>query len=302
MKHNCLWRNSLGVVAVGAMAWSQPTLANELGVTTGTPLSEPTQSVEIHVPPPEKDTPNNFCKASLSPVINGIIRKYPNNWGILVKSLDNGQVLYSHNANKFFIPASNNKILTTAAALQVVKPQTIIKSSISLTRWVRVTNLRSNNYYADTLLRFIGGPTKAKAALTRLGVNPKEYRQRDGSGLSRRNLSTPNALVATLEALHFSPQKELFYSSLPIAGISGTLRRRMNKTPAQGVVYAKTGTLRGVRALSGYLRHPQYGTLAFSIIGNNGRVSGSYLVRTIDRIVVQMTQYRPCTPELPSGY
>jgi D-alanyl-D-alanine carboxypeptidase/D-alanyl-D-alanine-endopeptidase (penicillin-binding protein 4) len=76
--------------------------------------------------------------------------------------------------------------------------------------------------------------------------------------------------------------------------MSGTLRDRMRYTPAQGMVHAKTGTLKGVRALSGYVEHPRYGTLVFSIIGNHPRLSGKALSKTIDDIVVQLSMLMPC--------
>ncbi len=68
----------------------------------------------------------------------------------------------------------------------------------------------------------------------------------------------------------------------------------MRQTAATGTVYAKTGTLTGVRALSGYLEHPNQEPMLFSIIVNNQRVSGQALVKAIDTIVLQMTQSRSC--------
>jgi D-alanyl-D-alanine carboxypeptidase/D-alanyl-D-alanine-endopeptidase (penicillin-binding protein 4) len=207
--------------------------------------------------------------------------------------LNDGTVLYSHNADKYFIPASNTKLFTTAAALQRLTPQATIRSK-SLKDWITITNQRSNNYYADTLLRYIGGAQAAKSALSQLGINPNSYRLADGSGLSRHNAATPRALVSILRAMYSAQGREIFLASLPVAGMSGTLRNRMKYTPAQGMVHAKTGTLRGVRALSGYMEHPRYGTIVFSIMGNNPSQSGDSLVKTIDDIILQLSMLMPC--------
>jgi D-alanyl-D-alanine carboxypeptidase/D-alanyl-D-alanine-endopeptidase (penicillin-binding protein 4) len=144
------------------------------------------------------------------------------------------------------------------------------------------------------LLRHLGGSQSARQALTQLGVDPNGYRLADGSGLSRQNLATPRVLVDTLRAMYYAPAKDTFYASLPVAGVSGTLRNRMRQTPAQGLVLAKTGTLRGVRALSGYLNNPRYGTLVFSILANQPGYSGQALVRGIDDVVLQLTMLTDC--------
>lgn len=252
-------------------------------------------SIPIFVPPPENNPPRGVgsCSAALDPSIKRIMGKYANRWGILVESLDSRVPLYSHNADRYFIPASNVKIFTTAAALQRFSPQTPIKSR-PLKNWVQVVNIRSHNASAETLLSSIGGPWAAKSAIAQLGVDPGSFRLADGSGLSRQNVATPRALVETLRAMHSAPGSQIFHASLPVAGVSGTLRNRMKATPAQGTVSAKTGTLRGVRALSGYINHPEYGVLVFSILANNPSQSGTSLVRAIDSMVVQFSTVRAC--------
>ncbi|MDJ0844895.1 D-alanyl-D-alanine carboxypeptidase [Crocosphaera sp.] len=288
------WLPTLAIFAATSLTTVHPSFANELK-----PLLENTEAtsiqdgpIEIYVPPPENNT-SGTCAALIKPILDNIISPYGKHWGILVEKLDDGTLLYTHNADRHFIPASNNKIFTTAAALRLKSPQSKIGSK-SLRSWVDVTNIRSNNYYADTLLRHIGGQQAAKNALAKLGVDPSDFRQVDGSGLSRRNVATPRSLVTTLRAMYYTPQRDVFYSSLPVAGISGTLRNRMKGTPAQGTVYAKTGTLRGVRALSGYMNHPHFGIVVFSILGNNPNVSGSSLIASIDNIVLQLSSVRPC--------
>ncbi len=258
--------------------------------------------VEPPVSPPEKPSSPRVCNEGLAANIEKIIKRVGGNWGILVETLSDGTVIYEYNPGRSLIPASNMKILTTAAALQLLSPQTNISGNKSLREWVTVTNLRSNNFYADTLLKRIGGAAVAKRILAELGVNLNGFHFADGSGLSRRNLATPRAIVDTLKAMYYSPQRDVFLASLPTAGISGTLRNRMKQTPVEGIVHAKTGTLTGVRALSGYLEHQDYGMLVFSIIANSSGQSGTALVRAIDEIVVNVYTHTRCAPQsTPSG-
>lgn len=294
------WLTPLAALAVTGTAWATPTLANEANLATTSDYFQGRESIQLYVPPPEPESPGSStpggtsgCTAILDPSINRILGSARDRWGILVESLQDRRTFYSHNADKYFIPASNNKLFTTAAALQRLDPNASIRST-SLKSWISVTNQRSDNHYADTLLRFIGGPNAAKTALAQLGVNPNSFRLADGSGLSRNNVTTPRALVETLRAMYFSPDKEVFHASLPVAGVSGTLRNRMRQTPAQGTVYAKTGTLRGVRALSGYLYHPQLDVLVFSILANNPSQSGTALVKAIDQIVLKLSTLPDC--------
>lgn len=292
MKTQYFWLNPLAVMAVAGLIFTPPVLGNESRPVAAVDYFQGRDSIEIEVPPPENFN-QGACQQALDPSLNKIIGQYPNNWGILVESLESGQVLYSHNADRYFIPASNTKLFTTAAALQKLNPNGKIRDT-SVRNWINVTNQRSDNWYADTLLSYIGGASAAKSALAQIGINPNGYRLADGSGLSRQNAATPMVIVQLLRAMYYSPAKELFYSSLPVAGHTGTLRNRMKSTPAQGTVNAKTGTLRGVRALSGYLNHPQYGVLLFSILANNPYQSGDSLVSSIDRIVLNISTFSSC--------
>lgn len=178
-----------------------------------------------------------------------------------------------------------------------------------LAELVKETNQTSNNVYAEVLLRSLGvtsrmsvpkmpteevGLQEVKATLTELGVNPNSYVLVDGSGLSRHNLVSPEALVQLLRGMANSPMASVYRTSLPVAGVSGTLKGRFNHTPAQGIVQAKTGTLMGVSALSGYVEVPNYEPLAFSIIVNQSDLSAEKLRAAIDEIVLVLTRLRRC--------
>jgi serine-type D-Ala-D-Ala carboxypeptidase/endopeptidase (penicillin-binding protein 4) len=236
-----------------------------------------------------------LCPADLEGAISRIIDApaYGSaRWGILVEALTPQTTLYSRNPDSLLIPASNVKLLTTAAALQTLYRQNI--NLAALTSRIEVVNRFSDNYVADALLRQMGGVQSVQVALSPLGIDPLGYRQVDGSGLSRSNLARPSTLVAVLRAMNNSDARDLFASSLPVAGYSGTLRNRFRGTPVEGRLRAKTGTLTGVRALSGYLEHSAYGTLLVSVVVNQPGQSGDVLLWGIDNVILQLTRLNPC--------
>ena len=179
-----------------------------------------------------------------------------------------------------------------------------------LAELVRETNRESNNLYAEVLLRLLGkvtdkmpqqqedtdeiGLKELKTALTQLGVNPNSYILADGSGLSRHNLISPEALVQTLRFMANSPAASIYRQSLPIAGESGTLKNRLNSIPNRVILQAKTGTLSGVSALSGYIEVPDYEPLVFSIIVNQSDLSAASMRSATDEIVLLLNRLRRC--------
>jgi hypothetical protein len=100
------------------------------------------------------------------------------------------------------------------------------------------------------------------------GVGTNDVHFDEGSGLSRNNLTTANATVALLQFMAKQPAAQAWEDSLPIAGVDGTIRRRMKNTPAENNVHAKTGTLRWVNALSGYVTTAAGERLVFSLMLN----------------------------------
>jgi D-alanyl-D-alanine carboxypeptidase/D-alanyl-D-alanine-endopeptidase (penicillin-binding protein 4) len=283
----------LGGVQGAAIANPQPQSFPVEATPVVQPNAQPSHTAQTRaaVPP--------ACAAQLNSNINSVLQQSPyrnGKWGVYLESLATGQVIYSYNADELFIPASNIKLFTTAAALQLYDPNSPIRST-TLDRWVYTTNQRSNNNYADVLFRGIGGSSAIQAALEPLGVTRGSFRQVDGSGLSRQNLATPRAIATTLRGMHsLGYGQEVFYRSLPVAGVSGTLTNRLRSTPAYGIVHAKTGTLNGVRALSGYVEHAQYGTLIASVLVNYPGQSGQVLLNGIDNIMVQITRQYSCSP------
>ena len=183
----------------------------------------------------ETETDPGICSGRVSQKINEIINRpelSQGKWAILVQSLG-GTNVYSLNPDSYMVPASNIKLLVTAAALQKFSPDSQINST-SIGDWIEVTNLRSDNAYANVLLSYLGGSQSVQQALTGLAVDTNGYRLRDGSGLSRNNLATPRTLVSTLKAMYHGRGHDVFLASLPVAGISGTLKNRLKQTTAEG--------------------------------------------------------------------
>jgi D-alanyl-D-alanine carboxypeptidase/D-alanyl-D-alanine-endopeptidase (penicillin-binding protein 4) len=279
------------------LSWGTVSRADPPAVTVSA-AELPTESIETPQAAPTQASSGNFCPSDLQGAIATIVSQPQFNsarWGILIEPLDEETVLYQQSVNTALIPASNTKLLTTAATLQIVQernPQALG----AIEERITIVNRDSHNGYADDLLRRIGGQSAVERVLTPLGITPDSYEQADGSGLSRRNRATPDALVTLLKAMAAQAEAgDLFYRSLPVAGVTGTLRNRFRDTAAHGRMRAKTGTLRGVRALSGYLESTHYGTLVFSILINQPGQSGAVMLRAIDQIVLQAARVTPCS-------
>lgn len=161
----------------------------------------------------------------------------------------------------------------------------------------------SQNLYAETLLKTLAaGTTRATAqagqaiaqtALQAWGVGPDGLIQRDGSGLSRYDYVTPEALVTILT--HVDRQTSLkgpFEETLPIAGRDGSLSNRMKGTAAEGNARAKTGSMSNVRGLSGFVTTADGEPLVFSILANNFEAAPDTITRTADAIVVRLAEFR----------
>lgn len=140
-------------------------------------------------------------------------------------------------------------------------------------------NKVSDNLAAEAMLKSMAARTLSRRGsaregafivnrfLAETGIDTTGLSVADGSGLSRYNLTSPAAVIALLRRMHAdSALFPVFYHTLPIAGVDGTIGRRMQGTAAEGNLRAKTGTLSGVTALSGYVRTRGGEWLAFSIL------------------------------------
>lgn len=90
----------------------------------------------------------------------------------------------------------------------------------------------------------------------------------DGAGNSRYNYLTPKQILSLLRNVYYSNISTWFISSLPVAGVDGTLKNRMLEKGLKGKIRAKTGTESGVTSLAGYIYTKDQRTLAFAIMIN----------------------------------
>lgn len=166
----------------------------------------------------------------------------------------------------------------------------------------------SNNQIAETLYRQVavamdrpatwsGAAAAARASLKELGVPVTRLRLLDGSGLSRSNRITGDALVTLLRVAAERDSLDGLADGLPVAGRSGTLERRYRSHPtscARGRVLAKTGYIDGVIALSGYAMGVDGRMRAFSIMVNHKprRHAVSTVQRKVDTIAATVVGCR----------
>jgi D-alanyl-D-alanine carboxypeptidase/D-alanyl-D-alanine-endopeptidase (penicillin-binding protein 4) len=144
-------------------------------------------------------------------------------------------------------------------------------------------NKDSDNLSAEMLLYAIANQTSGSSASAEegieiiknivysLGFNPDDYLFADGSGVSHYNLVSAELILEILKYIYYkrSDLFDLFYNSLSVAGVDGTLEKRMLETPVKENVHAKTGTLKGISTLSGYVTSKNGHLIAFSILVQN---------------------------------
>jgi D-alanyl-D-alanine carboxypeptidase/D-alanyl-D-alanine-endopeptidase (penicillin-binding protein 4) len=137
-------------------------------------------------------------------------------------------------------------------------------------------NVPSNNFAAEMLFRDLGaryrdegtlaaGADVVRDTLDDFGVRPRIV---DGSGLSRRNRATPREIVRLLERMHNQDIAQTFRASLAVAGVTGTVKKRMRGSAAAGRCSVKTGTLHLVSALAGYCRTADGRDIGFALMSN----------------------------------
>jgi len=169
----------------------------------------------------------------------------------------------------------------------------------SLKQTIAIANKRSQNFYAEQILKALGahvhgkgsyetGRAVVRAFAERTGIGKADLCVEDGSGLSRRNRASAWAVVTLLRHMAKHAQRQLFIESLAAAGVDGTLRRRLRDAATRGKIRAKTGTIAGVRCLSGYATGASGARYAFSIMVNGVRSGGeaSRLQDQVCRVLV----------------
>jgi len=204
----------------------------------------------------------------------------------------------ARNSRRCCMGASDASTAASAVAVAQILAEHV---SLPLLEDVRVTNKASQNLHAELLLRLIGrlkggvgsfedGSAARRQFLLNAGLRGDEFYLLDGSGLSRRDLITPAAVVQLLIYASRQTWGAAFEQTLPVAGADGSLAERFLNTPAGGLVHAKTGTLSHVNALSGYGETRSGRRLVFSIFCNNHNLPSAKVVAAIDSIVVLLVK------------
>lgn len=170
---------------------------------------------------------------------------------------------------------------------------------------VSTLNKYSNNFMAEQILKTLGaelsdqpgswknGSDAVREFLTEIGVDGKQVVLANGSGLNDVNRITPQQVTQVLQAMYkrFDVRPE-FVASLAVAGHSGTIHSRFEDSPAQSKLRAKTGSLTGVSALSGYVESKDGKILAFSVMMNDYQGRARSMWRIQDAIGIALARYR----------
>jgi D-alanyl-D-alanine carboxypeptidase/D-alanyl-D-alanine-endopeptidase (penicillin-binding protein 4) len=167
---------------------------------------------------------------------------------------------------------------------------------------IKVVNKESENLHAEMLLRTLGrvknkqgslegGLQALNAFAAHVGIVPGETYFSDGSGLSREDLVSPQAVVKLLLYMARSPRFTEYFDSLPVSGVDGTLTRRLLTDDVKGKIHAKTGSVEHVNTLSGYMDLPAGKRLVFSIMTNNHPLEKNQGQETLDAVTVEIYKW-----------
>jgi D-alanyl-D-alanine carboxypeptidase len=220
--------------------------------------------------------------------------------GLAIQDVGSGEILFDTGGS--FIPASTMKLVTALVALRTLGADQLVTVStkpgvrnVPVAVLLRRMLLKSDNRAA----RILGEAARRQLIPVRdsmgaaylalleseqistVGVNVV-----DAAGLSRENRLTPTLLVTLLQILEEDPRLKVAGSSLPVAGVSGTMRSRP-LVDSQGNllnVRAKTGTLTGVTALAGVIRLADGHQLSFAVIADRVRVSKERARLSVDAL------------------
>ncbi|HEY7194377.1 MAG TPA: D-alanyl-D-alanine carboxypeptidase/D-alanyl-D-alanine-endopeptidase [Gemmatimonadales bacterium] len=160
----------------------------------------------------------------------------------------------------------------------------------------------SQNWFAETLLKILarevgdtgswetGLNVEKQFLIDSVKIDSTAFSLEDGSGLAAGNLVTPHAFVQLLTYIYRHPKRAPFLAALPRAQQPGSLLRRFVRTPLEGRVLAKTGSIDRVNTLSGYIERKDGRVITFSIQANAHDVPTRQMLAQIDSVVVQLAR------------
>lgn len=192
------------------------------------------------------------------------------------------------------IKLASNQFATVAAPIE---GRRVLGAHVSvpMAEDIKVLLKTSQNLHAELLLRLLGktegsdgsfvqGARVVRQFLVDSGIDDRDFFLYDGSGMSPNDRVAPRAFTHLLSWASRQPWAAEWRDSFPIGGVDGTLENRFKNSPLKGKLWAKTGTLNEVNALSGYLTTASGRTLAFSILVNGRRPGSDAESQAIDRI------------------
>lgn len=215
--------------------------------------------------------------------------------GFIISDYTKGmpRLIAEHDSRKGLVPASTQKILTTGAALEIFGQEVYHE--------VTITNLNSLNWRCNRMLQRIGEKKYGKYDFLHgtkavmeywhdKGLNMQGAYIVDGSGRSHNNILSPQQLSDVLFYMTTSPVFPVFYNSLPLAGLTGTMHKWLKGTAGEGRVRAKTGSLGGVRSYTGYVKTLSGKKLIFAFIVNDYTCRTSQFKKKMEQVMVRMAE------------
>ena len=181
----------------------------------------------------------------------------------------------------------------------------LVESSIELRDLMKLINKNSDNFYAECLFKTLGAVYSGKQSnsffatqailnyIEDFGIYSTGTKIVDGSGISRFDQVTAGALVGLLEKIYFNiKQFDDFYNSLSIAGVDGTLHKRMIGTAAENNFRGKTGTLNGVSSISGYVTNADDDDIIVCMMFEFTKGGASKYKKIQDRIIETLARWK----------
>jgi serine-type D-Ala-D-Ala carboxypeptidase/endopeptidase (penicillin-binding protein 4) len=241
------------------------------------PLGDRGQSLSLGLEDPARYAANAFRLALED---RGVIVK----GGVSVKHMFPGD-----------IPNAAPDLISAPSPEEISGFELAHRDSAPLVEDLKITDKISQNLHAELALRAVArarrniGSREAaleelKSFLAEAGINDHAYSLRDGSGLSRLDLVTPETVVKLLRRMYASPLRESWIELLPVGGEDGNLSSRFAGGPAAGRIHAKTGSVSHVNTLSGYVQRKSGDWAAFSILVNNSNGGANEVRSIIDKI------------------
>jgi serine-type D-Ala-D-Ala carboxypeptidase/endopeptidase (penicillin-binding protein 4) len=223
------------------------------------------------------------------------------------RALKNIDIVITQKTTTIRAEKDDNAINEKAAATKKLEYDPLKRKTLythyspTLEKIVYWTNLKSNNLYAEHLLKYIcytktgfGSENKGTEIITEFwknkGVDVNGFFMNDGCGLARANVITTKTEAQILQLLSKDKNYNAFYNSLPVAGRSGSLAGLCEGTCAENNMHAKSGYITRARGYAGYVKNKKGEMLCFSLIANNYECSPTEMKNKLEKILVAIAE------------